>query len=97
VTRLGAGEWRTDYRRNHPAAAPWITEDRPDHTGDIPSITAPTLLLWGDRDPISPIPVGEHLASLLPNAVLRVIPGGTHSLAVDHAKEVATQIQQHVH
>jgi pimeloyl-ACP methyl ester carboxylesterase len=96
VARLGGSEWRTEYRENHPAAARWITEGRPDHTEEIPTITAPTLLLWGDRDPVSPIPVGEHLASLLPNAVLRVIPGGTHSLALDHANEVAVQIHKHL-
>jgi pimeloyl-ACP methyl ester carboxylesterase len=96
VARLGASEWRTDYKAAHPTAAPWITEDRPDHTNEIPSITAPTLLLWGDSDPISPITVGEHLASLLPNANLRVIAGGTHSLATDHAQEVAGHIVEHL-
>jgi pimeloyl-ACP methyl ester carboxylesterase len=96
VERLGGSDWRTGYRESHPAAARWITEDRPDHTEEIPSITAPTLLLWGDRDPVSPIAVAEHLASLLPNAALRVIPGGTHSLALDDAYEVAARIRDHL-
>jgi pimeloyl-ACP methyl ester carboxylesterase len=96
VARLGGSKWRTGYRESHPAAARWITDDRPDHTEEIPSITASTLLLWGDRDPISPIAVGEHLAALLPNAVLRVIPGGTHSLALDHPNEVVAQIHEHL-
>lgn len=96
VAALGATDWREDYRESHPSAARWITEDRPDHTDEIRSITAPTLLLWGDRDPISPISVGEHLASLLPNAVLRVIRGGTHSLVLDRADEVASLISEHL-
>jgi pimeloyl-ACP methyl ester carboxylesterase len=54
------------------------------------------LLLWGDNDPLSPIAVGEHLASLLPHATLRVVVGGTHSLAVDHAEEVANHISEHL-
>jgi pimeloyl-ACP methyl ester carboxylesterase len=96
VASFGGADWRPGYRADHPTAATWITEDRPDHTEEIPLITAPTLLLWGDRDPISPIAVGEHLAALLPNAILRVIAGGTHSLASDHAHDVATQILEHL-
>jgi pimeloyl-ACP methyl ester carboxylesterase len=92
VARLGAADWREDYRRSFPAAASWIADDRPDHGRELRLITAPTLLIWGDADPISPVAVGEHLASLLPNATLRVIPGGTHSLAVDHAPAVAKLI-----
>jgi pimeloyl-ACP methyl ester carboxylesterase len=96
VAHLGGADWRADYKADHPTAAAWITEDRPDHTEQIPTITAPTLLLWGDSDPISPRAVGEQLASLLPNATLRVMTGGTHSLAVDLAQEVATQIRRFV-
>jgi pimeloyl-ACP methyl ester carboxylesterase len=96
VARLGGTDWRTDYKANHPEAAPWITDDRPDDTDEIPTITASTLLLWGDSDPISPVAVGEHLASLLPNATLSVIAGGTHSLAVDHARDVASRIGEHL-
>jgi pimeloyl-ACP methyl ester carboxylesterase len=96
VARLGGSDWRESYEAEHPAAARWITRERPDHTDEIPSITAPTLLLWGDNDAISPVGVGEHLASLLPNVRLRVIAGGTHSLAVDRAGEVAAQIRAHL-
>jgi pimeloyl-ACP methyl ester carboxylesterase len=96
VARLGGSDWRAGYRADHPTAARWITEDRPDHSDEITSINAPTLLLWGDSDPISPVGVGEHLASLLPNARLRVLASGTHSLAIDHAHEVATQINEHL-
>jgi pimeloyl-ACP methyl ester carboxylesterase len=96
IARLGGADWRIDYKANHPAAAKWITVHCPDHTSEVQDISAPTLLLWGDSDPISPVAVGEHLASLLPNATLRVIAGGTHSLAVDRAPEVAALIYDHV-
>jgi pimeloyl-ACP methyl ester carboxylesterase len=96
VAGLGGSDWRADYRAAHPAAARWITNDWPDHTNELPSITAPTLLVWGDNDAISPVAVGEHLASLLPNATLRVVAGGTHSLAVDRAEEVAAEIEAHL-
>jgi pimeloyl-ACP methyl ester carboxylesterase len=96
VTGLGGADWRTAYKADHPAAASWITDDRPDHAVEIATITIPTLLLWGDSDRISPIAVGEHLLSLLPNATLRVVAGGTHSLAVDRAQEAAAQIEAHI-
>src|SRR5689334_21467785 len=51
---LGGENWRETYRRKHRSAAQWITRERPDHTADIRMITAPTLLIWGDRDPDHP-------------------------------------------
>jgi pimeloyl-ACP methyl ester carboxylesterase len=54
------------------------------------------LLLWGDSDPISPVAVGEHLASLFPSSSLHVLAGGTHSLALDLPDEVAARITAHV-
>ena len=89
VRRFGATDWRPDYRREYPAAAPWIFDASIDLTDRIRTIATPTLLLWGDADPISPVAVGEHLASLLPRADLVVIPGGDHAFARDRADEVA--------
>jgi len=96
VARLGAADWRADYRRLYPNAAPWILDVRPDHTAEIARIATPTLLIWGDRDPISPVAVGAHLASLLPRARLAVVPGGTHALAMEHAATVAALIRDHL-
>lgn len=96
VARFGAQDWRPGYRAHYPDAAPWIGQTRIDLTDRIPSITAPTLLIWGDRDPISPVDVGRHLATLLPAAELVVIPGGDHSLARDRADEVAPLIARHL-
>lgn len=38
----------------------------------------PTLLVWGDRDPIIPIAHGRQALELLPNARLVVFPGAGH-------------------
>jgi pimeloyl-ACP methyl ester carboxylesterase len=62
----------------------------------IKRITAPTLLLWGDEDSTSPVAVGEELAALLPNAILHVIAGGTHSFAHDRSHAVAELIAAHL-
>jgi pimeloyl-ACP methyl ester carboxylesterase len=96
-TAAAAGvDWRAEYRTAYPQAAAWVTDSRPDHTEAIRSIAAPTLLIWGDADPISPVAVGERLAALLPAATLIVIPGGTHDLGRDHAAAVARLIADHL-
>ncbi len=91
-----AEDWRQDYRSTYPDAVHWITEPVPDHGPEIAGITAPTLLLWGDSDPISPISVGIKLAEALPDARLRVVVGGTHDLARDHPEVIAPWIIEHV-
>ncbi|URD80673.1 alpha/beta hydrolase fold [Musa troglodytarum] len=49
----------------------------------MPKISIPVLVLWGDRDPFTPIdgPVGKYFSSLpsnLPNIELHVLPGVGH-------------------
>jgi pimeloyl-ACP methyl ester carboxylesterase len=92
----GASDWRGDYRKSFPEAAPWIMTAHADQGTELHRITAPALLIWGDADPISPVSVGEDLARLLPNARLHVVTGGTHDLAQERAAEVAPLIREHV-
>lgn len=44
----------------------------------LEKITAPTLLLWGERDPLIPIENGEVVQSRILNAQLRVVPRTRH-------------------
>lgn len=96
VSDLGGSNWRADYQRAYPDAAAWIMDVQEDLSGDIGRIASPTLLLWGDADPISPPAVGERLLSLLPNAQLHIVPGGDHDLAQLHSTEVARLIADHL-
>ncbi len=96
VAQFGAADWRPEYRKAFPNAASWIMEARPDLSAEIPRIAHPTLLLWGDADPISPMAVGLRLQQLLPNAILHVFAGGNHAVAHDRADEVARIIEQHL-
>ncbi|HQS17358.1 alpha/beta hydrolase [Reyranella sp.] len=93
---LGASEWRADYRRSFPTAAAWITDGSPTPPLPVEKITAPTLLIWGDKDPVSPVAVGRHLAERLPNARLEIVPGGDHDVASTHADLVARLIARHL-
>jgi pimeloyl-ACP methyl ester carboxylesterase len=95
---LGALDWRPAYRREYPHAANWITDILPEVIGieDLVGIRAPTLLIWGDADPISPVTIGRRLAAQLPHARLEVVAGGAHDLAVTHAPELARLIAAHL-
>jgi pimeloyl-ACP methyl ester carboxylesterase len=100
VHDLGGSDWRTDYRREFPEAAPWVTEanqTREDLSVKLTSIDVPSLLIWGDADPISPLSVGERLHQSLPRSDLRIVRGGGHDLARTHAGEVAALVTAHLH
>lgn len=96
MSALGAQDWRAEFLAANPAAPRWFVDDRSDLSAFLPAIAVPTLLLWGDADPISPVAVGERLHRLLPNSRLAVIAGGTHDLAITHADEVARLIDAHL-
>lgn len=96
VIDLGGSDWRSNYFNAFPRAATWIADPVADLSDQIPSINAPTLLLWGDADPISPVTVGERLLALLPNARLRVFSGADHDLAQTHVAEVAIEVKRHL-
>lgn len=96
VERLGGADWRDGYLQEYPDSARWITGEHADLSDEIKSVTMPTLLIWGDSDPISPVAVGEHLLSLLPDATLRVIEGGSHSFACDEPELTAQLITDHL-
>lgn len=49
-----------------------------DMEGKYKSITAPTLLLWGREDLVTPVSIGEKLVRQLPNARLNVYPRCGH-------------------
>lgn len=96
VASFGASDWRGPYREEYPKAAEWILTERTDLSAELHRISIPTLLLWGDADPISPVGVGRRLAELLPNARLRVLAGGDHMFARDRAAEISTWVEEHL-
>jgi pimeloyl-ACP methyl ester carboxylesterase len=73
-----------------------LAKDSPDLAARLPGVTASTLLLWSDADPISPLGGGRRLAQLLPRAELVVIPGVEHMFARDHPERVAAHVLRHL-
>lgn len=96
ISRLGGEDWRDAYLNNFPNSQTWITTAKPDYSADLPKIACPTLLIWGDRDPISPISVGKRLSQLIRHAKLRVIEDGNHDLGRERAGEIAPLIIEHL-
>lgn len=93
---LGAADWRADYRKSFPGAAAWITSMGASPGLPVENIEAPTLLIWGDADAISPVAVGRHLEARIPKAHLEIVPGGGHDLAMTHCDAVSALIAQHL-
>jgi pimeloyl-ACP methyl ester carboxylesterase len=96
VRLLGAIDWRPEYRAALPDVPGWFVEDRTDLTESLSRIRAPTLLLWSDADPVSPLAVGRLLEERIPTARLVVFPGGSHAFAQERPAEVAAAIRGHV-
>jgi pimeloyl-ACP methyl ester carboxylesterase len=55
-------------------------------------ITAPTLLLWADEDPLHPLQAAEEALDLLPDAQLRVLSGTGFLIAYDDPVGVGREI-----
>jgi pimeloyl-ACP methyl ester carboxylesterase len=46
------------------------------HPDELRRLTVPTLVLWGDHDPVGAVKVARATATLVPNAQLQVLPAG---------------------
>ncbi|KPP82463.1 alpha/beta fold hydrolase [Erythrobacter sp. HL-111] len=58
-------------------------------------ITAPTLVLHGEADPLLKVEAGEDTAMAIPGARLVTIPGWGHDLPVELADRLADEIAAH--
>jgi non-heme chloroperoxidase len=63
-----------------------------DHRRFLADIAAPTLILWGDADPLIAYDEQTALQAAIPGATLHVYPGGGHNLHWEQPYEVATDI-----
>lgn len=56
----------------------WRSFSSPEHDlrSAAPSISAPTLVVWGRRDPVIPLKVGRSIAAMIPGAELAIFDTG---------------------
>ena len=45
---------------------------------ELARITASTLIVYGDRDPLYPVEMGVEMYRAIPHAAFWVVPGGGH-------------------
>ena len=56
---------------------------------DLARIRVPTLLIWGDKDELVPVTIGDKLAQTIRGARLSVLPNVGHIVAVESPLEFA--------
>jgi pimeloyl-ACP methyl ester carboxylesterase len=56
---------------------------------DLHRLTAPTLFLWGDKDPLGTPDAGRALAKRMPNAEVRVVADASHLIWLDQPEACA--------
>lgn len=96
IARLGGRDWQRGFLQTNKTLPSWFATYRDDLSAEIPSISAPTLLLWGDADPVSPVAAGQRFAALLPHSELHVFAGAGHDLANALADRIAPLIDDHL-
>lgn len=81
-----------DYFGRHRAsprgiAAHWWASVYHDTVSRLPRIQAPTLVMQGEHDGISPLANSQLLAERIPDAELAIVPGAGHAFALERPEE----------
>lgn len=70
------------------------------HTREIEplynTITAPTLVVWGEADPWIPSPRGQELAQLIPGAQFQLLPNVGHLVQEEQPDRLAQLLKRHL-
>lgn len=96
--RLRANTTANVRRSTYPAGMPRqlaaIIADG-DRRPRLASVTAPTLVIHGEADPLVPVEGGRDTAASIPGAKLKTIPGMGHDLPLALVDEIADAIAEH--
>ncbi|HMD72314.1 MAG TPA: alpha/beta hydrolase [Steroidobacteraceae bacterium] len=68
--------------------------DYADLQGTLPRLKAPTLLIWGSKDPIMVAGLRQTLRDALPNAKLKIFDGLGHNPIWEQPERVAATVQE---
>jgi pimeloyl-ACP methyl ester carboxylesterase len=79
-TTAALGTWVQQFVRSD---APALNHDRARYT----MLTMPTLLIWGDKDDITPLSKGREILSLLPNAEMITLANTGHIPAIEDPEQ----------
>lgn len=66
-----------------------------DRRARLAGVTAPTLVIHGEADPLVPVEAGRDTAAHIPGAQLKTVPGMGHDLPLQLVDEIADSIAAH--
>jgi non-heme chloroperoxidase len=64
-----------------------------DYVLPLREINAPTLILWGEQDPLFPREEQERLAAAIPDATLKVYPETGHAVHWDRPERFVRDLE----
>ncbi len=64
-----------------------------DASGHLPEVSAPTLVVAGERDGFTPMRLSMTMHEAIPGSDLLVLPGGTHVGPLEHPRLVADTVR----
>ncbi len=71
--------------------------DRPDSRPDLPGIRVPTLVLAGEADAMTPPALSAEIATGIPDALLRLVPGAGHLPPLEQPAAVTDLLLRWLH
>jgi pimeloyl-ACP methyl ester carboxylesterase len=86
----------SDYLSVRDMASTFLRVVEEDLSTDAAKVTLPTLIIWGDRDGMTPLSEGKKLHSLIRGSRLVVIGGADHFVHMQEPGEVAQLIQEFI-
>lgn len=88
--RVGSSDYAAASPRMRAVMSRVVNEDL---TGVMPSITAPTLLVWGENDTATPMADARLMERLIPGAALVSFPGCGHYSFLDNPAQFAAVLR----
>ena len=96
LKRFNVQDWREAYWQTFLKYPDWFVTTNANYEEFLADINVETLLIWGDKDRVSPVSVGQYLNQKFENSTLYVVKDGDHQLAEKHADEVAVKIESYL-
>jgi 3-oxoadipate enol-lactonase len=76
------------------AAAQRARADRPDHRGNLTTVTVPTVVVVGSEDSFTPVPDAQLIVDGVPGAELVVVDGAAHLPNLERPEEFNAALQR---
>lgn len=96
AVRLEAQGWMLESPPEALISDLMAMRDRPNSTELLPSIDVPTVVIVGDKDPVTPPAEAEAMAAAIPGARLERIANAAHLAPVERPGDVNRALRAHL-